>query len=350
MVRDVLLDDLVQSLIDFRIDYTLHKSDMRIDTQYGRIFMRSAENWERWRGVNLAWGGIDEIAQLRTNKAWEMLLSRLRSNGTRIAFGSTTPEGFNFVYDYWANNPGPGYELIRAKTTDNRHLPADYIESLYQNYSARLVDQYVNGEFVVLEGRVYEEYGPENHDGWTYAQGLETFVAMDFGYNRPSILFAQVDKDGAVHWFHEIRCRNMTTDTQARKMREYAQSLGLGNMTAYCDPAGIGHQSGSHYTDVQILAQHGFSAQYTTAKSLRSIAAGVEITQGLFCNGAGERRMFVNPDACPDLHRSLQAFRYKENNRSEPDKDGVNDHDCDAIRYFAINRFPPRIAADWRIH
>jgi len=349
MTRDVLLTDLMQTFDDFKIPAILHRSELNISTAYGNILLRSAENYDRWRGLNLAWGGIDEVAQLKTDLAWLMLISRMRGAGTRRAFASTTPGGFNFVYDLWGSEPSPGYELIKAKTTDNPYLPEDYIESLYQNFSARMVEQYINGDFVVLDGRVYAEYGEENQDDWQYKPGLETFGMMDFGYNRPSILFAQIDVKGGMHIFHEIACRDMITESQAMKMKEYALSIGGGGMRVYCDPAGASHTSGSHYSDVQMVEKvGGFLMTYTTSHHLTSIAAGVSMMQGMLLNGAGVRRLFVNPTACPDAHRSLQAFRYKPNNKSEPLKDGINDHDCDAIRYGIINRFPPVMLTEWR--
>ena len=345
MIRDVLMGDLVQTLNDFGIRYTLHKSEYRITTAYGQILLRSAENWERWRGLNLAWGGIDEVAQLKTAGAWDMLLSRIRADGTRAAFASSTPEGFNFVYDLWGPGADDDYELIKAKTTDNPYLPDDYIESLLNNYSERMVDQYVNGEFVVMEGRVYEEYTKANEDDWQYHPGLPVSVAMDFGANRPSILLIQKDLAGNDHIFHEITVRNKSTHIQADKIREYLDKLGVvGDIVVYCDPAGANRQSAAHITDIAILAEHGFLPKYTTARALRAINAGVELVQGRFCNGAGKRSLFVNPKACPNLHRSLQGYRYTVGARSIPDKDGVNDHDADALRYYVINNYAPTLA------
>lgn len=346
MVRDILLHDLIDTLRDFDIPCRLHKSELRIETRLGNILLRSAENWERWRGLNLAWGGIDEVAQLRDRQAWDMLLSRLRNAGTLTGFAASTPEGFNFVYDLWGS-VRDGYHLIRGKTTDNWHLPQEYINSLYSNYSPRLIEQYVHGEFVVLEGRVFEEYSEENHDEWQYRPGLETAFAMDFGYNRPSILCLQHDHHGNDHLYSEIRCRNESTHAQAAKMAALRdkENWNPGRRTrVYCDPAGAGHQSSSHLTDVAILQQHGFEPVYTTSRHLRAVNAGIEYTQSRFCNGAGERRLYVNPKCAPDAHRSLQGYRYKEGNKSEPDKDGINDHDPDALRYYVMNRYAPALA------
>ena len=59
-----------------------------------------------------------------------MVLSRLREGNTLRAFICTTPEGFNYVYEYWAENPKTGYELIQANTEDNSYLPKEYAKTL----------------------------------------------------------------------------------------------------------------------------------------------------------------------------------------------------------------------------
>ena len=59
--------------------------------------------------------------------------------------------------------------LIKAKTTDNPHLPAGFVESLYQNYDPALVASYVNGEFTLLSSvRVYHPFDRDIH--WTDEQ------------------------------------------------------------------------------------------------------------------------------------------------------------------------------------
>ena len=105
MIRDVLQPTFEEVLrqAGFDYDYSATATKYRVYWKNGwcDVIMRSAENFQRWAGLNLAAGGIDEADQLRDDRAWKMLLSRLRDGNTLTAFGSGTPEGFKFVYKYW---------------------------------------------------------------------------------------------------------------------------------------------------------------------------------------------------------------------------------------------------------
>ena len=109
MIRDVLqptFEGLVRQL-GFSYEYSATEMKYRVKWEGGwcDVLMRSAENYQRWAGLNLAAAGIDEADQLRDDRAWKMLLSRLRDGNTLTAFGSGTPEGFKFVYKYWGDSP-----------------------------------------------------------------------------------------------------------------------------------------------------------------------------------------------------------------------------------------------------
>ena len=109
MIRDVLQPTFESVLrqAGFDYEYTATSTKYRVYWKGGwcDVIMRSAENYMRWAGLNLAAGGIDEADQLRDDRAWKMLLSRLREGNTLTAFGSGTPEGFKFVYKYCGDSP-----------------------------------------------------------------------------------------------------------------------------------------------------------------------------------------------------------------------------------------------------
>jgi len=340
MLQHILIPEITKTLRAMGVKYEHLKSLSMIRTPYGEIILHSAENYMRWAGLNLAWGGIDEAALLKDEQAWNMLLSRLRDRGTLTGFITTTPEGKNWVFEKWVKNPKNGYVLYKARSTDNPFLPEEFILSLKQNYPKKLLNQYLNGEFVTLQGNVFDMYSERNIDDWEYQPGLETFFCMDFGYNRPSVLLGQEDYLGRIHIFEEFPDRNIKTFDLALKMKDRAIGLGFweeGETPVYCDPAGTAHTSSADYSDVAILRQLGFKPIYTTSAMLRRIKTGVTIIQMLLENSLGEVRLFINKKNCPNLDSSLTNYQYDDN--GEPLKDGVNDHDIDALRYFVIHRF-----------
>jgi len=115
MVKDVLQPTLEKVLQDLGYNYNYSASDLKYrvfwENGWADILLRSAENYRRWAGLNLASFGLDEADLLKDDGAWKMGLSRLRDGNSLTGFVSTTPEGFGFVYEYWGNNPKEGYEL-----------------------------------------------------------------------------------------------------------------------------------------------------------------------------------------------------------------------------------------------
>jgi len=96
----------------------------------------------------------------KANDVWNKIIARNRqkkANGkiNSVAVG-TTPEGFRFVYEKWKKNPTESYQLIKAPTYSNPHLPDGYIQSLRETYPTHLLSAYIEGDFVNLtSGSVY---------------------------------------------------------------------------------------------------------------------------------------------------------------------------------------------------
>ena len=82
MVRDVLQPTLEKCLDELKFEYIYKAGESSYDIRWanggGKIILRSAENWRRWAGLNLAGFGIDEACLLKDDSAWRMGISRLR--------------------------------------------------------------------------------------------------------------------------------------------------------------------------------------------------------------------------------------------------------------------------------
>src|SRR5580704_3297846 len=79
MLRDSTLTSLVEFLHDNNVPFELNKADNVIlltDVQ-SRILLRSVEDYDRLRGTNLAWFGLDELTYTPEG-AWKTLEGRLR--------------------------------------------------------------------------------------------------------------------------------------------------------------------------------------------------------------------------------------------------------------------------------
>jgi len=157
MLRDTLIrtfTEVIRKRPDTLINFNL--SDLRATLFDGKeILFRSADNPERLRGPNLGWAGLDEAALMKRD-ALDIMLGRLRLQPGNLWF-TTTPKGKDhWLYEYIeAGN----VEIHTSRSTDNRHLPTEYIENLRRQYSSRFYAQEVLGEFVGNEGqRVKREW------------------------------------------------------------------------------------------------------------------------------------------------------------------------------------------------
>jgi len=152
MLKDVVLptfQDLAAPYIN-----TLNKADLYADLHADtRVLFRSADKPERLRGTNLGFAWVDEAA-LVDETTWEVLLGRLRLDPGR-AWITTTPRGHNWVYNRFIDSPTDEHEVIRAATTDNPHLPDDFVQSLEEQYTEEYRRQEMGGEFVATEGALW---------------------------------------------------------------------------------------------------------------------------------------------------------------------------------------------------
>ena len=132
-----------------------------------RALILSADNSrtiERLRGLNLAWGWIDEEAVVDP-RAREILQQRLRTGQYRNLSITTAPRDKNHTYDFFVRNvdatkesfgEGVKYEaedhlaIVGVHTGRNPHTPDDYKEAMLADMPDGIVAQEVKGEFVEI--------------------------------------------------------------------------------------------------------------------------------------------------------------------------------------------------------
>lgn len=175
LLRDVFCRAFDDFLEEYDIPHKFRISpqpEYIVETPTGQttILCRATETWNRIRGQTLSGILCDEIDTSPLDvgtKAVEMFLARLRGGTNPQLAMASTPEGYKVLYNLFVEEGDrPDRRLIKAKTTDNPYLPAGFIESLYENYSANLVASYINGEFTNLEATtVYSYFDRDVH--WT---------------------------------------------------------------------------------------------------------------------------------------------------------------------------------------
>ena len=341
MIRDVLQPAFEQAVRHTGFSYEYSATDMRYRVHWKNgwcdVLMRSAENYQRWAGLNLAAGGIDEADQLRDARAWQMLLSRLRDGNTLTAFASGTPEGFKFVYKYWAENPKEGYELIRGRTEDNSMLPEEFIKSLKDNYDETLLKAYLNGEFVNLQqGQTYYNFErAKNVRKVQYNPTLPVRCAVDFNVSPMCCSLFQIHKDNKFKFqvFSEIELHHsggseILTERMAKEIKARYPNK---EYIVYPDPANQRHTSALH-TDHDIFRQHGFKvlAKPKAPRVIDSVNA---------VNKACDDNLVIDP-TCKGLIADLEQTVNKEGTREIDKSNSQRTHYTDGIRYAIDYELP----------
>jgi hypothetical protein len=127
---------------------------------------------------------MDEAAYC-TEDSWKVIIGRLRVNGPNgeppRAWITTTPNGQNWVYDWWVVKQ-LGYSLHNGRTTDNPFNAEGYSSDLKKQYAGdpAYSAQELDGQFVDLSGSkrfagpilasVYEQRSPI---AWRYTESIK---------------------------------------------------------------------------------------------------------------------------------------------------------------------------------
>ena len=139
--------------------------DKVLETTHGHsIFFRSTDDPDHLRGPSIAWFHMDEGAR-SPYEAWQELVSRLRGFPDPQGWLTSTPVGLNWVYRVFVAKPGPGFALHRVSTRDNTRsqggfLADDYIDRLRQQHQGDSALQEIEGQFVIISGRIYFALDP----------------------------------------------------------------------------------------------------------------------------------------------------------------------------------------------
>jgi len=347
LIRDIAWGRIQNLLDKSRVVYHLNKADNNIYIQgYGKIIFRTLEVPERIIGFEIFAAFLDEIDTMRVatiTEAWNKVIARCRQidpddrNAINRVHSATTPEGYGFCYRRWEKDPIPGYEIIKAPTASNPHLPKDYIDSLKASYPANLIEAYLMGEFVNLTSKtVYSNFNRKIHHLKCEVEDTEElYIGMDFNINNMSaIVHKKLPGNIPVAVGEFTKIKDTPAMIDAIKFR-YPNN----KITVYPDSSGKSASTmDANKSDFTLLRSGGFSLKYRSRNPLRRDR--IMSMQSAFKNGVGEIRYFVNCDNCPEYIQALEQQVFDSN--GIPTKDPSNNIDDlnDAGGYFIHYEYP----------
>lgn len=337
LIRMIAWPRFEELLTGFNVPYRLLKSPLNVlqIEGYGEIIFRSMDTPHRIIGYEVGDSDIDELDTLKLADAhdvWRRVLSRNRqkkANGTNTVAVATTPEGFRFVYQRWEENPIEGYEIIRAPSYSNPHLPEGYVEDLRASYPPHLIEAYIEGQFVNLtSGTVYVSFNRNDCNTSEIQRRDEAlFIGMDFNVGNMSAV-VHVKRQGDPYAVGEVT-KGYDTPDMIRILKDMYPSNPI---FIYPDASGDSRKSlDASKTDISLLKQAGFTV--VARKRNPPVRDRINCMNAAF---KGDYR--VNVDRCPAYVRCLEQQAYDD--RGEPDKKQDLDHLPDAGGYFIAHDYP----------
>lgn len=368
MLRDVTLRTLVDELENRRIPYDFHRQEMAIRLRRlgSTILLRSLKDYERLRGTNLAWFGIDEMSYSE-EEAWTRLEARLRDpKATRLhGFGVWTPKGFDWVYERFIGpDRRPGYEAIIAAPGENLAVLSanpEFYEVLKNSYDEKFYRQEVLGEYLDQNaGAVYYAYDEtaHDHDDLPYNPHAPLAVCMDFNIDPMAWVLAQ-HGNGKVRALDEITLRAANTVEACRRLVDRIQTNGWlskwrehqarpMDLQIYGDAAGEqGSTSGqSDYDLVKgfFRQQPDYKLYWNQLRSNPLVKDRVASTNAMLRNAAGDVRLIIDR-RCKRLRVDLRRCVWKEGSEGhELDKKVSHEnmsltHHSDALGYLIWSEY-----------
>ncbi len=308
---------------------------------YGTVICRSMDNPNSIVGFKIARALVDEIdvlEQRKADNAWNKIIARMRLviDGVQNSIGvTTTPEGFKFVYEKFANDPSESYSMVQASTYENEaYLPPDYIQTLIETYPSELIKAYLQGEFVNLtSGTVYSSYDRVKHRSKEVVKfGEPVFVGMDFNINKMAAT-VYVLRGREFHAVDEISDA-YNTPAVGQMLSDRYKANGH-KVIIYPDSSGKNRtrMGGVSESDIAILQnEFGFECRYKSTNP--PIKDRVNATNAAFDHNL----LFVNDSACPNTAMCFEQQSYDSN--GEPDKKAGKDHQNDASTYPIAYEMP----------
>jgi len=345
MLRDATLASYGDILHANRIPYEYNKAEnlLTMKDTGSRVLFRSLDEFERLRGTNLAWFGVDELTYT-AEEAWLRLEGRLRdpSAGQLCGFAVWTPKGYDWVFRRFIKEPVEGYQAIMATPFENRYLldkVPDFYERLKRSYDARFYEQEALGSYLSLNSRlVYQAFDRNvNVRAMEMDPVIPLLWSLDFNVDPMSSVIVQ-KRDEIVSVIDEIVLARASTMEACEEFQSRYPYQAAG-VVVFGDASGKSMQTTgmSDYAMVRdFFRRQGYrNAQFKVPLSNPSVRDRVALMNAQLKAADGVSRLFVHP-RCRELIQDFEEVAFKpDSSVIDKDRDSKRTHLSDALGYLA---------------
>lgn len=270
------------------------------------------------------------------------------------------PLGWQIVTSTFTN-PFTGAEVSRdrvfipSKLSDNQYLGGEYVANLHMAGSVELVRAWLEGDWNVVAGAYFSEFGPQHIvRAHHIAPHLTRFRAMDWGSARPFSVGWYVINDGSMRAYPRdalIKYRewygmkpgepNVGLKLTAEQVgRGIVERNGADEITySVADPAIFSEDGGPSIAERMRRAETG-AVSFRPADNARvkrgKAPGGWDMLRHRLVGDEG-RPMIYFFDTCADTIRTLPVLQHDPLHPEDLDTDG-EDHAADETRYACMSR------------
>jgi len=353
MLRDATQTTFFALLDSGDLAYVFNKAEnvLTMKATGSRIIFRAVEDFERLRGTNLAWFGLDELTY-SPEGAWLRLEGRLRDPQAKrlCGFAAWTPKGYDWVYQKFIADPVAGYSAIMATPNENTYLldkVPDFYERLKHSYDDTFYQQEALGQYLSQQGGlVYSVFDRGDHvKSLDVNPNCPLLWALDFNVDPMSSVVAQIE-GRTVLVLDEFALRHASTHEACEEFEKRFPNHRSG-VVIYGDASGNNqHTTGA--SDYQIVREYfrndGARLAYKVPKANPSVRERIMLTNSKLRSASGEIRLLVDPK-CKELIKDFEQVSYKaESNAIDKEKDRRRTHLSDALGYLLWQECRPQPA------
>ena len=287
------------------------------------VYALSMEKYDLLRGIEFGWAWGDECAFYKA-EAFDVMIGRIRdTKGPCQWKGTTTPNGFNWLYTKFVETPPESSTVVYSKTSDNAaNLAKSYIRNLRGQYDSKLSQQELDGQFVNLtSGKVFYKFDRNQHVREVHDIGDYLFIGLDFNVDPLCGVYCYTD-GRAVYIFDELYQKDSNTFKASKTI---TQQFPNRYITVASDETGNRRKTSSQNTDHEILRRAGFNVVNFKNPKIKDRNNNVNrlLEQNL---------IFIDP-RCKYLIKELEQYTYESD-------DEAMGHITDALGYIAWHLFP----------
>ncbi|SNR44249.1 phage terminase, large subunit, PBSX family [Haloechinothrix alba] len=289
------------------------------------------------RGMTCSGAYVDEVTVL-PESFFRQLLGRMSVRGSRL-FGTTNPDNPSHWLrrDFLTRADALNLASWRFRLHDNPHLDPDYIASLEAEFTGLWHRRFVQGEWVVAEGAVYDMFDTDRHVV-SELPPLDRVVGVgvDYGTSNPfAALMLALTRDGRLVVTREYRhdpktARRQNTDTDFT--RALAAWIGDEEPRWFAvDPSAASFKLELH--------RAGFKS---VADANNRVLDGIRLVSSLLSRG-----LLLVHESCTGLLNEIPGYAWDDAKAAKGEDVPIkaNDHSCDALRYVVTTTQPV-----WRPH